>query len=524
MKYVIVTGGVISGVGKGVFTSSIGMLLKAAGYQVNICKIDPYLNRDAGTMNPFEHGECFVLDDGMECDLDLGNYERFLEKNLSSNSAITSGQIYNTVFANERRGDYLGKTVQIVPHVTDEIIHRLELLAENHDYVVVELGGTVGDMESSIFYYAIRQLHRKYGRDNFYHVHVAPILQTHGNELKTKAAQTSATQLSERGIIPDYICLRLPSNYTTISDSIRDKLVFCCRKDIIVSPNCQSVYQVPELLYNQLKHLMPEFRGGNTFNHDFLADFSRLGNADRVTDQTIAVVGKYLHFEDGCTEDKSDAYLSLRHAIDHASMKVHNKLFRVRWFDAENMDLSELSECTAVIITGGFGTRAYENMINVARYCADHDIPTLGICLGFQVMVIAAARSLGFIGADTTEKNQNTEFPIIDIHEDSRKQHSKGGTLRKGSYYVTSLNTLPISSQQERFRHRYHLRPDLANILKSKSKHILFDGFTEDLKDVATRFSLSNKRYYIGTQAHCELTSRLHSPSEYFVNLMKTLY
>lgn len=522
MKFIVVTGGVISGVGKGIVSSAIALLLKAAGIKVNSGKVDPYLNRDAGTMNPFEHGECFVLDDGMEADLDLGNYERFLERNLTKDSSITTGQIYHEVLCGERAGNYLGKTVQIIPHITGEIIRRFELLLDGFDVVVIELGGTVGDIESEIFYHALQRMHHKYGRDEFCYVHVGPLIKTHGNELKTKAIQHSVRELNQNGIVPDYLCIRLPDKLKTIDSGIREKLSYCCKRDIILSPNCDSVYYVPQILYDQLADKI--FSSSN-FDHRYLTSFSNLGKTKRTDKKVIAVIGKYLNKDEGSEEltDKSDAYLSLRHAIDHASMYVKGELYELMWFDAENINFFQLEKCDGMIITGGFGDRGYDGMIKAANFTRNSGIPTLGICLGFQMMVIEYARHLGF-DADTREKNSECKFPIIDLQESSRTNSDKGGTLRKGSYLVKSTGTIKsVPTMPERFRHRYHLDRELADIMSHKSENVLFDGCSDDLPGVSTRFSLKNHKFYLATQAHCELTSRLNDPSVYFVELMKQI-
>ena len=519
MKFVIVTGGGISGVGKGIISSSAGFLLKfVMGAKVTMVKIDPYFNLDAGTMNPMEHGECFVLKDGTETDLDLGNYERFLEMDLDQRSSITSGQIYSQVLNNERQGTYLGKTVQAIPHITGEIIRRLEQFNE-FDYVVIELGGTVGDIESEIYFEAFKRLTQIHGRDNFYYIHVAPVIKTTGGELKTKVIQHSVIEINKRGIFPDYLCLRLPDECNKLPTKLTNKIEFMAKKGLLYSPTCNSVYQVPSILFKQNIFGLLDNQVIN--NTDVFSRFELMGNSNLDKNFKVAIVGKYLHQEkDDSYSDKSDSYLSVVHALDHACYKIRGTRASKIWIEADQADFAEIIDrCQAVIITGGFGSRGYEGMINIAKYTRENDIPTLGLCLGFQVMVIEYLRSLG-LDADTTEKSPQTKFPIIDLQYASVNDQTKGGTLHRGEYMVKSKFSDRLLS--ERFRHRYHINNKLLNRIESDD--IVFDGYCDDLPDVPTRFYLGSKKFYFGTQAHCELNSRLSQPSMFFIQLIESAH
>ena len=481
-KFIIVTGGVMSGIGKGVVSSSIGFLLKCTNNKVNMGKIDPYLNVDAGTMNPYEHGECFVLADGTETDLDLGCYERFLEQDLTKDSVITSGQIYRDVINQERKGDYLGKTIQVIPHVTNEIVHRIEQLKHiknednsttQTDYVIVELGGTVGDLESDIYYNAFPQLYEKYGRNNVYHIHVVPLLQTLSTELKSKPAQQSISELNKRGIIPDIISLRLPNNVKNVPSDIMNKIQrIAYNSKLLLNPSCQSVYEVPFLLESQ--NILKESFGINMLNlknsqtdenRKRWNQFKLLSKANRVSNVKILVVGKYLYTDsDSITTDKSDAYISVRHAIDHAAFKQSGFLYTIDYLDLTNKlsvdkKKQNIHAYNAVILTGGFGQNGYKEMIEIAKLTRTLNIPTLGICLGFQMMVLEYAQNvLGDKEAITSELDPDIRNNLIDIHRESNGDNvDMGGTLRKGKFNVTYSGPGDTFVENYRFRHRYHL-------------------------------------------------------------------
>lgn len=574
-KFIIVTGGVMSGIGKGVVSSSLGFLLKCTGHTVNMGKIDPYLNVDAGTMNPYEHGECFVLNDGTEADLDLGCYERFLEQDLNQNSAITSGQIYRDVINQERKGDHLGKTIQVIPHVTNEIVRRIELLYYineiNNDlaeYVIIELGGTVGDFESDIYYNAFPQLYKKYGRQNIYHVHVVPILQTISGEMKTKPAQHSVSELNKRGIIPDILSLRLPNQVNKLPEKLMEKIQrIAYNAKLLLNPSCSSVYGVPYVLYSQnvLENCFNISQEIISKRQNMFDMFKLLSNTPRNPELKVLVVGKYLYTDqNGHTTDKGDAYLSVRHAIDHATFRKKGELYTIEYLDLINessfnkyreSNFEKLKEYKAVILTGGFGTNGYEEMIEVAHFTRVNNIPTLGICLGFQMMVLEYFRNvIGDTMATTSElhstnqtlhaeiNGENDEIDetlrhkfIIDLHRDSRGENvDMGGTLRKGVYnvqhteYVDFFGDNCTYSVQLRFRHRYHLNSDLLKTYDTYKKvnddtilineQMYFRGSTRDI-NAPTELELEGHKCYIGTQAHCELTSRVTKPSRMFIQL-----
>jgi len=551
-KFIIVTGGVMSGIGKGVVSSSIGFLLKCSNNKVNMGKIDPYLNVDAGTMNPYEHGECFVLADGTETDLDLGCYERFLEQELTKDSVITSGQIYRDVINQERKGDYLGKTIQVIPHVTNEIIRRIEQLQnikneDNYttqaDYVIIELGGTVGDLESDIYYNAFPQLYDKYGRNNVYHIHVVPLLQTLSTELKSKPAQQSISELNKRGIIPDIISLRLPNNVTNVPDDIMNKIQrIAYNSKLLLNSNCKSVYEVPFLLESQ--NILEESFGINILNSKKLQteenrerwnQFKALSEAKRVPDVKILVVGKYLYTDcDSITTDKSDAYISVRHAIDHAAFKQSGFLYTIDYLDLTNKSSFDkkkqnIHAYNAVILTGGFGQNGYKEMIEIAKLTRTLNIPTLGICLGFQMMVLEYAQNvLGDKEAITSELDPDIRNNLIDIHRESNGENvDMGGTLRKGKFNVMYSGPGDTFVENYRFRHRYHL--NLSYIQKKYNSHensgstIINDdlhlkGYAKDI-NAPTYLELKSHKCYIATQAHCELTSRVTNQSHMFTLL-----
>ena len=553
-KFIIVTGGVMSGIGKGVVSSSIGFLLKCSNNKVNMGKIDPYLNVDAGTMNPYEHGECFVLADGTETDLDLGCYERFLEQELTKHSVITSGQIYRDVINQERKGDYLGKTIQVIPHITNEIIRRIEQLQNikneddsttQADYVIIELGGTVGDLESDIYYNAFPQLYDKYGRSNVYHIHVVPLLQTLSTELKSKPAQQSISELNKRGIIPDIISLRLPNNVTNVSNDIMKKIQrIAYNATLLLNPSCQSVYEVPFLLESQ--NILEESFGINMLNLKNCKrwiSFKSLSKAKRLPNVKILIVGKYLYTDsDSITTDKSDAYISVRHAIDHAAFKQSGFLYTIDYLDLTNKSSFDkkkqnIHAYNAVILTGGFGQNGYKEMIEIAKLTRTRNIPTLGICLGFQMMILEYAQNvLGDKDAMTSELDPDIRNNLIDIHRESNDENiDMGGTLRKGKFHITYSSPEDTFVENYRFRHRYHL--NLSYIQKkynisienqsSDSTIIINDdlhlkGYAEDI-NAPTYLELKSHKCYIATQAHCELTSRVTNPSHMFTLLFSDI-
>ena len=436
-KFVFVTGGVSSSLGKGLTASSLGRLLKCRGLRVTMCKLDPYINVDPGTMNPCEHGEVFVTEDGGETDLDLGHYERFIDESLNRNSNATTGSIYSQVIAKERRGDYLGKTVQVIPHVTDEIKERIHRLAtEDVDVVIVEIGGTVGDIEIVPFLEAIRQFRRDVGRDNVCYVHLTlvPYLAPSG-EQKTKPTQHSVTELRSRGIQPDVIVCRSDND---ISDGLKRKISLLCdvpMEAVISAVDAPSIYEIPLVLHEEgLDDVVCRTLGIDPADHPVdLTDWERrwsTGSTRLDRPVRIGIIGKYVNLP--------DAYLSVVEALRHAGFH-HGAEVELDWIDAETVpDLLEtdrLHDLDGIVIPGGFGERGIEGMIAAARYAREHEIPCLGLCLGLQVMVIDVARHLaGLEGANSREFDSLTPHPVIDLMDDQADVVDKGGTMRLGAY------------------------------------------------------------------------------------------
>jgi len=547
-KYIVVTGGVVSGLGKGVTASSIGVLLKAAGFRITSIKIDPYLNVDAGTMSPFEHGEVFVLDDGGEVDLDLGNYERFIGTTLTRDNNITTGKIYQTCLERERRGDYLGKTVQVVPHVTDAIMDWIERVAHvptdgldgPPDMCVIELGGTVGDIESMPFIEALRQFQFRVGRENmcFFHVSLVPIIGVVGEE-KTKPTQHSVQQLRAVGLTPDFLVCR---SGQPLSASTKRKLALFCH----VPPNqclgvhdVSNIYRVPLLLHHQglvhglLERLDLSQRGAELLDHGALSDWISLAElVDSLRQEvTIAVVGKYT--------DLSDAYLSVVKALQHASFAVERKL-RIAWIDSSHLSEEMMSignseyeaawealkSADGLLVPGGFGIRAVEGKISAARFARESGKPYLGICLGFQVAVIEFARSvLGYADAHSSEFDDATQNPlVVFMPEGSRTQ--MGGTMRLGSRRTVLKNTQSKTAAlyngatafDERHRHRYEVNYDYVKQLEEAGMEFVGRDVSGERMEV---FELRGHPFFLGCQFHPEFKSRPTKPSPLFFGLLQ---
>ena len=528
MKYIIVTGGIISGIGKGITTSSIGLLLKSRGINVTAIKIDPYLNIDAGTMSPFEHGECYVLSDGSECDLDAGSYERFIDLELTGNHNITTGKIYQSVINKERAGDYLGKTVQIVPHITNEIIHWIErasLIPVDDTKAVpevclIEVGGTIGDIETAPFIEAIRQMSQK-NEHQFCFVHVSMIIDS-GSELKTKPTQHSVAELRKLGIFPNLLVLRTP---IMINESIKKKLnIFChVHEDNIISNiNVPNIYYVPDVFKKQNICSKISTILDIQYRHEYILDtyYGILEHFNRdLPIYNVGIVGKYI----GC----NDTYLSLIRAIEHASFTIGIQA-NVVWLDTEKFEknntdeFNKLKGCNALIIAGGFGSRGIESKIQVAKYARENKVPLLGLCLGMQIMVIEFARSLG-IDADSTEWNPDTPNPIIDILPG--QTGLMGGTLRKG-IYNTIINKKSIvyklyqmKNIVERHRHRYEVNNKYINILESNGLHFTGTSNNGKLMEII-ELNKETHPYYIGVQFHPEFRSSHNRPHPLFVGLL----
>ena len=531
MKYVVVSGGVLSGLGKGVTASSIGVLLKSAGLRVTAVKIDPYLNSDAGTMSPFEHGEVFVLDDGGEADLDLGNYERFCNLNLYSDNNITTGKIYSEVIEAERRGDYLGKTVQVIPHVTDSIQDWIERISaipadgsgKKPEACVIELGGTVGDIESSPFIEALRQFQFRVGRENvcFVHVSLVPVMGPVG-EQKPKPTQHTVKELRGLGINPDVLVCRAEA---PLEQETREKLAAFCH----ISPNAvmsahdvSNIYRVPLLLRDQG---ICEALGIDCNATDMMKRWEEM--ADRVDnlgpDIHIAMVGKYT----GLT----DSYLSVIKSLQHASYAV-NRTLVIDWIEASNLedenheDWNTLKSADGILVPGGFGDRGIEGKILAANYARVSKTPFLGICLGLQIATIEFCRNvLGLQGANSTEFDSDTPHPAVVFMPEISKTHL-GGTMRLGSrptiFQVDDCMTRRLygggSQVDERHRHRYEVNPDL--ISKIEDAGLVFVG-KDETEQRCEIFELNDHPYYVGVQYHPEFKSRPNRPSPPFHGLIR---
>ena len=530
MKYVVVSGGVLSGLGKGVTASSIGVLLKSAGLRVTAVKIDPYLNSDAGTMSPFEHGEVFVLDDGGEADLDLGNYERFCNLNLYSDNNITTGKIYSEVIEAERRGDYLGKTVQVIPHVTDSIQDWIEKISvipadgsgKKPEACVIELGGTVGDIESSPFIEALRQFQFRVGRENvcFVHVSLVPVMGPVG-EQKTKPTQHTVKELRGLGINPDVLVCRAEA---PLEQETREKLAAFCH----ISPNAvmsahdvSNIYRVPLLLRDQG---ICDALGIDCNATDMMKRWEEM--ADRVDnlgpDIHIAMVGKYT----GLT----DSYLSVIKSLQHASYAV-NRTLVIDWIEASNLedenheDWNTLKSADGILVPGGFGDRGIEGKILAANYARVSKTPFLGICLGLQIATIEFCRNvLGLQGANSTEFDSDTPHPAVVFMPEISKTHL-GGTMRLGSrptiFQVDDCMTRRLygggAQVDERHRHRYEVNPDL--ISKIEDAGLVFVG-KDETEQRCEIFELIDHPYYVGVQYHPEFKSRPEDPSPPFLGLL----
>jgi CTP synthase len=525
-KYIFVTGGVLSSVGKGVVTASIGKMLQARGYSVTVIKIDPYLNVDCGTMNPYQHGEIFVTEDGGEIDLDMGHYERFLDINLSKDQNITTGQIYLTVIERERRGEYLGKCVQIVPHVTDEIKRRIYAVSERSsvDALLVEVGGTVGDIEGLPYLEAIRQIRLEKGYDNTLFVHVAlvPILDITGEE-KTKPLQHSVNELRRIGIQPDIIVARCSR---MIGEEARTKIALfgtIPKEAVFCSYNLPVVYQAPIILDEQgmgdyiSARLKLESRKPDWNEWKRIVD-SMLNAKYKVK---IALCGKYTSL--------ADSYVSILEALKHAggalSTKVEVDLIEAEIFE-EPEKLHVLDLYDGVIVPPGFGRRGTEGKIAVANYARERDIPFLGLCFGFQMAIVAFARYVcGLDRANSTENDPDTPHPVLDLMPEQRGIEQMGGSMRLGAYPVklkpgTLLHSLYSQDiVYERHRHRWEVNPEYWSILESHG--IVFSGVSLDGRRIEA-FEIPSLRFYVGTQYHPEFKSRPGKPSPVFYGFIRS--
>ncbi len=519
-KFVITTGGVLSGLGKGITTSSIGLLFKMQGYDVTAIKIDPYLNCDAGTMNPFQHGEVFVLDDGSEVDLDLGNYERFLDVNLSSKNNITTGRVYKRVIEKERRGDYLGKTVQIVPHITDEIREWIKDVAREStaDLCLVEIGGTVGDIESMPFLEAVRQLHQERPDDVvFLHTTLVPVLNVVG-EQKTKPTQHSVKELKAIGIDPDIIIGR---SEEPLEEKTREKISLFCDvpvEGVVSAPDADCIYEVPLMLDDQglTDFLLQRFDMERGDNLDRWKQFvERVKHAGH--EVTIGIVGKYTSL--------SDSYISIEEAFNHAGAPLDATVC-IEWIDAEQLEAGEasLDHLHGVLVPGGFGMRGADGKISAIRYARENNVPYLGICFGFQLAVVEYGRHVLDMECDSIEIDPDTEHAIITILPEQHDVENMGGTMRLGAQPVTiredtlAHRLYDATEITERHRHRYEVNPDDIEALEEAG--LIFSGVSPSRRRMEIA-ELPGHRFFIASQFHPEFTSRPLDPSPLFYGFVQ---
>lgn len=525
VKYIFVTGGVTSSLGKGIVASSLGMLLQSRGYSVTIQKLDPYLNVDPGTLNPYEHGECYVTEDGAETDLDLGHYERFLNHPTSQANSVTTGRIYQTVIEKERRGDYLGKTVQIIPHITNEIKRRVKLLGNSgeFDIIITEIGGTVGDIESLPFIESVRQMTWDLGEKNSMVIHLTlvPYLAASG-ELKTKPTQHSVRSLMENGIRADILVTRTEHH---LPKEVKEKLALFCnvkKENVIESMDAESIYEVPLMLHAQkfdevvLKTLNlpfdkePDLESWTNFVNKFRKPAHQV---------EIALVGKYISLQ--------DSYKSITEALVHAGA-ANDTGVKIRWIYSgdltpENVD-SKLSGVHGILIAPGFGDRGIDGKIIAANYARRNKIPTFGICLGMQIMVVEFARNvLGLKEADTLEINRQTPYPVINLMEAQKNVTNKGGTMRLGNWKCQLVKDSKVyqiynsETIQERHRHRYEFNNDYLEDFEKENFIAVGKnpdtGLVEIMED-------KNLAFYIGVQFHPEYKSTVVNPHPLFVKFV----
>lgn len=511
-KFIFVTGGVVSGIGKGISAASIGRLLKDRGLSIFMQKFDPYLNIDPGTMNPYEHGEVFVTKDGAETDLDLGHYERFIDEELTKVGSITTGKIYSRVISKERRGDYNGSTVQVIPHVTDEIKNSVYRAAEESgaDVIITEIGGTVGDIESLPFLEAIRQIHAENKREDVLFVHTVLIPQIPGSgELKTKPTQHSYKELMSNGIKPDIIVIRSDGKLT---QSARDKISLFCdvpRDAIIESETVDLIYEVPLVFHKQgLDNYIIDalaLDAKEPKNHSWKDMCDKFKSAKE--EVNIALVGKYIQLH--------DAYLSVSQALFDAGY-ASGKLVNIKWINSENITRENVGELLkgmdGVIVPGGFGQRGTEGMIETSKYARENDLPYFGICYGMQIAAIDIARNLlGYNSANSTEIDPQTPFPIIDLLENQEGVENLGGTLRLGNY-PCKLSEESLAKKLygedkilERHRHRYEFNNKFRGEFRKAG--LVFSGINEDL-DLVEIIELPKNKFYLACQFHPEFKSR----------------
>ena len=525
-KYIFVTGGVVSGLGKGITAASLGRLLKNRGYKVTIQKFDPYINVDPGTMNPYEHGEVFVTDDGAETDLDLGHYERFIDENLTKNSSVTMGKIYQSVIEKERRGDYLGKTVQVIPHITNEIKERIYGFENTDtDIVITEVGGTVGDIEGVSIIEAIRQVGLEKNKEDVLYIHVTLLPYIFGsNEIKSKPTQHSVKELQSLGIKPDILVCRTEQD---IPDTVREKLSLFCnvrKTSVIQNKTADCLYAVPLMLEEEglarevcnhlkLDKYIPD-------NSKWLEMIENIRNIKEENIVNVGIVGKYVKLE--------DSYLSVIESLYHAGF-ANNVKVKVKLIDSEKITRENVKEqlenMDAIIVPGGFGDRGIEGMIETIRYVRENKIPFLGICLGMQMTVVEFARNvLGLKDANSEEFNTETQNQVIHIMEEQKNINKKGGTMRLGAYPCVikkgSLAEKVYNENEisERHRHRFEYNNNYKEMLENAGLKV--SGTSPD-GSLVEMVEIEEHPYFIACQFHPELKSRPNRPAPLFVNLVR---
>ncbi|BDB00051.1 CTP synthase [Clostridium botulinum] len=524
-KYIFVTGGVVSSLGKGITAASLGRLLKNRGLKVSIQKFDPYINIDPGTMSPYQHGEVFVTEDGAETDLDLGHYERFIDENLSQNSNVTTGKIYWSVISKERKGDYLGATVQVIPHITTEIKSRVYRVAKEKevDVVITEIGGTIGDIESLPFLESIRQIKYEVGRENvcFIHVTLLPFLGKAG-ELKTKPTQHSVKELRGIGIQPDIIVCRSEKQ---IPEELKGKIGLFCnvdKEDVIQNLDAENLYEVPLMLHKEnLDTLVCKKLGLNYSKIDNTEWIAMVNNAKNLSkNTTIALVGKYVELH--------DAYISIVEALNHGGYANDTKV-NIKWINSEEVNENNFEQCLkdvdGILVPGGFGDRGIEGKIWAAKWARENKIPFLGICLGMQCAVIEFARNvLNYKGAHSAEIDPNTKYPVIDLMPEQKDIDNMGGTMRLGAYpckLLKGTNSEKAYGQEvvyERHRHRYEFNNEYRSKLTEAG--LILSGTSPDDRLVEI-VEINNHPWYVAVQFHPELKSRPNKPHPLFKNFVK---
>ena len=561
-KYIFVSGGVISGVGKGVATASLGKILKEFGYKTTLVKIDPYINYDAGTLRPTEHGEVWVTDDGGEIDQDLGTYERFLDSDIPKKNNMTTGQVYKTVIDRERSGGYLGKTVQFIPHIPEEIIRRIKLAAQDFEVVIIEIGGTVGDYENIPFLFAAKQLERDLGAENVAHILVTYLpIPPHIGEMKTKPTQQAIKQMRHEGIFPDFILCRAETPLDETRKKKIDANVHISSDNIISAPDIETVYEIP--LNLEKEKLGEKVLERLNLKKKKESDWSKWAELvatikSPVKKVKIAVVGKYVKLGDYSIPD---SYLSIKEALIHAASEFGAGV-DIHWLNSEDFSdgqkkLESLHEFDGIIVPGGFGDYGVEGKIAVIRYARENNIPYLGLCYGMQLAIVEFARHMcGMHGAHTTEINKETKYPVIDLLPEQKTVMEKGeygGTMRLGAYpaimkegtkvFDLYEKTSRLSQDAQRFeklvkkelfkpekgkkvvlerhRHRYEMNPAFIEPLQEKG--LVFAGYytREDGTNLMEFIELPEHPFFIATQAHPEFKSRLTNPSPLFYGFIK---